>query len=183
MGLKSECIELGKMSTRRRLLNSQYLFDKWTWVKWTVLKLVCWLEPECQCKSVQHLTYTDSAQNKSACTNWLMPEYTVTSQFIPAHTDLSWNTVNLEKSADLKISWLFRIKPPSLERLTSSKGQHQHSASYNPRISTVHWLILNWLCCTPPVGSCQLNSFQELKFNSILYFIWHRAIQFLLFIK
>ena len=23
-----------------------------------------------------------------------MPEYTATSQFIPAHTDLSWNTVN-----------------------------------------------------------------------------------------
>ena len=30
-----------------------------------------------------------------------MPEYTDTSQFIPAHTDLSWNTVNPEKSADL----------------------------------------------------------------------------------
>ena len=30
-----------------------------------------------------------------------MPEYTVTSQFIPEHTDLSWNTVNLEKLADL----------------------------------------------------------------------------------
>ena len=30
-----------------------------------------------------------------------MLEYAATSQFIPAHTDLSWNTVNLEKSADL----------------------------------------------------------------------------------
>ena len=30
-----------------------------------------------------------------------MPEYTATSQFIPAHTDLSWNIVNPEKSADL----------------------------------------------------------------------------------
>ena len=30
-----------------------------------------------------------------------MPEYTATSQFIPAHTDLSWNTVNPEKSANL----------------------------------------------------------------------------------
>ena len=30
-----------------------------------------------------------------------MPEYTaVTSQFIPAQTDLSWNTVNPEMSAD-----------------------------------------------------------------------------------
>ena len=29
-----------------------------------------------------------------------MPEYTATSQFILAHTDLSWNTVNLKKSAD-----------------------------------------------------------------------------------
>ena len=31
-----------------------------------------------------------------------MLEYTVTSQFIPPHTALSWNTVNPEKSADLK---------------------------------------------------------------------------------
>ena len=30
-----------------------------------------------------------------------MPEYTATSQFFPEHTDLSWNTVNPEKSADL----------------------------------------------------------------------------------
>ena len=30
-----------------------------------------------------------------------MLEYTATSQFILAHTDLSWNTVNPEKSADL----------------------------------------------------------------------------------
>ena len=30
-----------------------------------------------------------------------MPEYTVTSQFILVHTDLSWNTINPEKSADL----------------------------------------------------------------------------------
>ena len=30
-----------------------------------------------------------------------MPEYAATNQFIPAHTDLSWNTVNPEKSADL----------------------------------------------------------------------------------
>ena len=29
-----------------------------------------------------------------------MPEYTATNQFIPAHTDLSWNTVNPEMSAD-----------------------------------------------------------------------------------
>ena len=30
-----------------------------------------------------------------------MLEYTATSQLIPAHTDLSWDTVNPEKSADL----------------------------------------------------------------------------------
>ena len=30
-----------------------------------------------------------------------MQEYTVTSQFILAHTDLSWDTVNPEESADL----------------------------------------------------------------------------------
>ena len=30
-----------------------------------------------------------------------MPEYSAASQFIQARTDLSWKTVNPEKSADL----------------------------------------------------------------------------------
>ena len=30
-----------------------------------------------------------------------MPEYTATNQLIQAHADLSWDTVNPEKSADL----------------------------------------------------------------------------------
>ena len=45
-------------------------------------------------------TYTDLAWNNSVSTT-LMLEYTATSQFILAHTDLSWNTVNPEKPADL----------------------------------------------------------------------------------
>ena len=52
-----------------------------------------------------------------------MPEYTVTSQFIPAHTDLSWNTVNLEKSADL---W----KPISGQGLHLRVGQRKRGPAH-----------------------------------------------------
>ena len=65
------------------------VFKEWFELPFRIVlasKLVCWLEPECQCKSVQHLTYTDLAQYSSACTNWLLCRNTLSQVSLFWHT-------------------------------------------------------------------------------------------------